>query len=128
MKVLAVAALVVSGLCALSPARAEQLEGDQIRGLVAGKTVLLSTPYGLELPLRYRANGVVAGDVSGFTLAKMFAPKEEGRWWVDGSRLCQQWKSWYDGKTLCFTIRKTGDRTIDWVRQDGYSGSARIEG
>lgn len=110
------------------PARADTLDGGAVRDLVAGRTVHLSTPYGIELPLRYRADGVVSGDISGFRLARMFAPKEEGRWWVDGQRLCQQWKSWYDGKTLCFTIRKTGQSTIAWTRQDGYSGTARIGG
>lgn len=110
------------------PASAEQLSGDRIRDVVAGKTVLLSTPYGIELPLRYRSDGVVAGDISGFTLARIFSPKEEGRWWVDRQNLCQQWTSWYDGKTLCFTIRKTGERTISWTRQDGLKGTARIRG
>jgi hypothetical protein len=120
-------ALAAVWVSAGSPAVAEDLDGEAIRDLVAGKTVYLRN-YGLELPLRYRADGVVSGDISGLSIARMFAPKEQGRWWVDGQRLCQQWTSWYDGKVLCFTIRKTGERSISWTRQDGFSGKARIEG
>lgn len=120
----AIAAISIS---AVSPAAAEELDGEAIRDLVAGKTVYLRS-YGLELPLRYGADGVVSGDISGISMARMFAPREKGKWWVDGRQLCQQWTSWYDGKTLCFTIRKTGERSISWTRQDGFSGKARIEG
>ncbi len=61
-------------------------------------------------------------------MAKMLAPKETGSWWVKGPKLCQKWKSWYDGKTLCFTINKTGKSTISWKRDDGLAGTARIRG
>jgi hypothetical protein len=102
------------------------LDGEAVRALVGGKRVLLKTPYGVELPLRYGADGSVEGDVSGIALASMFAPRETGRWWIDGNQLCQQWPSWYDGKALCFTVTQTGERSIAWVRQDGLSGTARI--
>lgn len=116
------ASVVLSG----GSAGAQELDGDGITSLIASKAVYLSTPYGVELPLRYGADGQVVGDVSGISLASMFAPKETGRWWVDGSKLCQQWPSWYDGKTLCFTVTKTGDASISWVRDDGLNGTARI--
>jgi hypothetical protein len=123
-----VAACVMVGLgTALLPASAQELEGEAIRELVSGKTVHLRS-YGLEMPLRYGTNGVVSGDISGISIARMFAPKEQGKWWIEGRQLCQQWKSWYEGKTLCFTIRKTGERSISWTRQDGFSGEARIDG
>lgn len=77
---------------------------------------------------RYGADGQVTGDASGFKLAGMFAPKETGKWWVEGEKLCQKWQSWYDGKTLCFTVRRTGKAFISWTRDDGLSGTARIEG
>ncbi|MDZ7602714.1 MAG: hypothetical protein U1A06_15185, partial [Hoeflea sp.] len=60
----AAAFALLVGLWAV-PAAAEQLAGNGIRDFVAGKTVLLSTPYGIELPLRYGSDGVVAGDISG---------------------------------------------------------------
>jgi hypothetical protein len=110
------------------PAAAAPVTGEGLRKLVAGRTVHLSTPYGIELPLRYQRDGRVSGDISGFRLARLFAPRETGRWWVDNDRLCQQWQSWYEGKTFCFTIRTAGEGRIRWIRDDGYSGSARIEG
>jgi hypothetical protein len=121
-----VSALAVS----LSPlaANAEQLSGNQLKQFVNGKRVFLATPFGGEFPLNYKSTGVVTGDGTALGLGKFFAPTESGRWWVKGQNLCQQWPTWYDGKTTCFRIRKTGDSSLNWVRDDGRSGKARIEG
>jgi hypothetical protein len=119
---LALAALVAA------PAAAQTLEGADIESLIGDKRVLLSTPYGLELPLRYSAGGEVTGDISGFSMASMFTPSETGSWWVDGDQLCQQFPTWYDGETFCFAIEQTGERSISWKRNDGLEGTARIEG
>ena len=108
------------------PAHSAPLDGDGIKSLIGGKKVYLSTPYGLEFPLQYMANGQVRGDASGFSLASMMAPKETGSWWVKGEKLCQKWPSWYKGKTICFTIQQTGKAKIAWTRDDGMSGTARI--
>ncbi len=82
------------------PAVAQDLAGDALKSFIGGKTINLRTPYGLELPLVYRSNGQVTGDVSGFTMARMFAPRETGKWWVQGERLCQQWPT-------CMTARRS---------------------
>lgn len=121
-------ALALSFAALATAASAEELAGDRLRQAIEGRTVFLSTPYGLELPLRYERDGQVTGDVSGFRLAAMFAPRETGRWWIDGSRLCQQWPTWYDGETACFTIRMEGDNSLSWTRNDGLQGTARIQG
>ena len=121
--VIACAAMVLA-LGAL-PAKAD-LPGDEIKKLVSGKRVFLSVPLGGEFPLRYTPNGVVAGSGDGVGLGKFMQPTDAGRWWVADNKLCQQWKSWYDGKTFCFTITKTGPNTIAWKRDDGYAGTARI--
>lgn len=109
-------------------ANAEQLAGNQLKQFVNGKRVFLATPFGGEFPLNYKSTGVVTGDGTALGLGKFFAPTESGRWWVKGENLCQQWPTWYDGKTTCFQIRKTGERSLNWVRDDGRSGKARIEG
>lgn len=119
-----VAATALAGVGAASANT--PVKGEELRNLIGGKRVHLRTPYGVELPLRYRADGKVEGDVSRIALASMFAPRETGQWWVDGDRLCQQWPSWYDGKRLCFTVTPTGEGRIAWVREDGLSGTARI--
>ena len=105
---------------------AEELEGLEIKKLIAGKTVRLTTPFGIALPLRYRTDGVVVGDVSGISAASMFAPKEAGRWWVDDDSLCQKWPTWYKGRQFCFKITSLGEGRISWLRNDGTSGTARI--
>lgn len=124
------AALASALLSALSlnagGAAAEQLDGPEIKKMIAGRTVLLSTPFGIALPLRYRTDGVVVGDVSGISAASMFTPKEEGRWWVKDDSLCQKWPSWYKGRQFCFKITSLGERRISWLRDDGASGTARI--
>lgn len=122
--------VALAGGIALSsmPVAAETLGGDDLRQLVSGKRIYLATPFGGEFPLNYRPSGSVTGDGTALGLGKYFAPKETGQWWVDGKRLCQKWPSWYDGKTTCFTISVTGNRTLRWVRDDGRSGKARIEG
>ena len=53
-------------------------------------------------------------------------PKDRGRWWVSGNKVCQKWQQWYDGRTFCFTVAKLSDSRIRWVRDDGKSGVARI--
>ena len=110
------------------PANADQLSGSELKQFVNGKRVYLATPFGSEFPLNYKRTGVVTGDDSALGLGKFFAPTESGRWWVRGENLCQQWPTWYDGKATCFRIKKTGAQSLDWVRDDGRSGKARIEG
>lgn len=109
-------------------AHAEFLSGDQIKGLIGGKRVYLATSYGIEFPMKYGSNGRVTGDGTGTALGRYFAPKETGQWWVAGDRMCQRFPTWYDGRRFCFQLRKTGAGKLEWVRDDGYRGTARIAG
>lgn len=120
------AMLLLSALCLTAEAAAEQLDSPKIKKLIAGETVRLNTPFGIGLPLRYRKDGVVVGDVSGISAASMFAPKEEGRWWIEDNSLCQKWPSWYKGRQFCFKITSLGERRISWLRDDGARGTARV--
>lgn len=110
----------------VAPVAAQNLNGEAIRDFIAGEQVYLATPYGVEFPLFYAADGSVTGDGSGTGLGKFFAPRETGEWWVEGANLCQQFPTWYDGKATCFTIEQTGENTLAWVRDDGMEGTARI--
>ncbi len=83
-------------------------------------------PFGGEIPLTYRANGVVDGTGEAAGLGKYMTPTDKGRWWVSGSKLCQQWTEWYKGRTFCFTVAKLSSNRIRWVRDDGKSGVARV--
>ena len=126
-RVMALVVLFAASVAAPTSSTAEPLSGDAVKKLVGGKRVYLSTPYGVELPLQYRTNGSVRGDVSGISIASMFTPRETGKWWIAGNQLCQQWPTWYDGRKFCFTIEPRGENAISWQRDDGMTGTARIE-
>tara|TARA_R110002020_G_scaffold5971_22_gene24698 strand:- start:3648 stop:4043 length:396 start_codon:yes stop_codon:yes gene_type:complete len=122
------AAALLMAFAAPLPAAAEQLMGEELKQFVNGKRVYLATPFGGEFPLNYKTSGTVTGDGTALGLGKFLAPKETGRWWVEGESLCQQWPTWYDGKPSCFRITRTGDQSLTWQRDDGRTGTARIEG
>ncbi len=117
------AGMLVLALCL--PASATKLSGPEVRDMVVTGTVFLETGFG-DFPLRYDQAGRVTGDGTALGLARFFAPRETGRWWVDGDQLCQQWPSWYRGRTFCFNIILTGADKFRWVRDDGYAGNGRI--
>lgn len=107
-------------------AAAETLAGPRLKSFIAGKRVYLAVPLGGEIPLTYRTNGVVDGSGEAAGLGRYMTPRDSGRWWVAGNRVCQKWQQWYDGKTFCFTVTKLSDNRIRWVRDDGKSGVARL--
>lgn len=109
------------------PALAETLSGSALKSFISGKRIYLAVPLGGEIPLTYRANGVVDGSGEAAGLGRYMTPTDQGRWWVAGSRLCQKWQQWYDGRTFCFTVTKLGPDRIRWLRDDGKSGVARLK-
>lgn len=109
-----------------SPVWAKYLSGNEINRLISGQQVLLQTNWG-SFPLRYGTSKQVTGNGTALGLARFFAPKETGRWWVKSDRLCQQFPTWYSGKTFCFSLEKAGAKKLRWRRDDGYSGTAVIK-
>lgn len=107
-------------------AAAEVLAGQTLKSFMSGKRVYLAVPLGGEIPLNYRPGGVVDGSGEAAGLGKYMTPKDKGRWWVSGNRVCQKWQQWYDGRTFCFTVAKLSETRIRWVRDDGKSGIARV--
>ena len=106
-------------------ATAEFMKPGDIRKTITGVRIMLQFPFG-EFPLTYRPDGTVTGDGTKVGLGRFFAPRETGKWWIEGNRLCQQWPTWYEGEVFCFQLQKTGDRSLFWLRDDGESGKARI--
>jgi len=104
------------------------LSGEELRQAISGKTVYLNIS-GFELPIRYAANGRMSGKMN--TVAASFSrgdgSSDTGKWWVADDHLCQQWSSWMDGKTYCYKLTLRGT-TVEWIRDDGHTGTARIGG
>jgi hypothetical protein len=120
------AAITLTALPAI--AEPTQLAGDELRNAVSGKTVYLNVS-GFELPIRYNANGRMSGKMG--TVAASFSrgdgASDSGKWWVENDQLCQKWTSWMDGKSYCYKLTQNG-ASVQWVRNDGHSGTARIGG
>ena len=102
------------------------IAGDDLRRAISGKRVYLAVPFGGEFPLFYRNDGRVDGSGEAVGLGRYLKPSDSGRWWVDGSKLCQKWQTWYDGRVFCFTVTPKGPGRIAWTRDDGESGIARL--
>ncbi|WP_439571982.1 hypothetical protein [Phreatobacter sp.] len=127
----AIFAFVVSAAAAAAPltaAHANPMSGEDIRRDIAGRNIFLATPFGGEFPLNYRPGGRVDGDGEALGLGRWLAPRDTGRWWIDGDRLCQRFQRWYDGATSCFRLTRTGPNALRWLRDNGQTGTARIGG
>lgn len=118
--------IVLATLFAAQSAQAATFSADEIRSDIVGHTIYLATPLGGEFPLNYRPGGQVDGDGEALGIGRWVQPNDTGRWWIDGNRLCQQFDNWYNGSPMCFTLTRTGDRSLDWLRDNGESGTARI--
>jgi hypothetical protein len=129
LNVLSAALLVAMSMATAADAELQNLSGAEVREIVAGKTVFLETPYGVELPIRYRANGTMTG--SGHKIANLVSANgktvDRGRWWIKGNRLCQKWNDWLNGKSLCFRLKLEGKK-VYWRANNGHQGTARIGG
>lgn len=110
----------------VTPSYATNLSGSQIKDMIKNKKVSLETSWG-SFPLNYRSNMRVTGDGTGLGLARFFAPKETGRWWIASNQLCQKFPTWYNGRTFCFSIQRIDNNRIRWQRSDGYSGTATVK-
>ncbi len=127
-----IGALVLAACVALPalPAAAESvtLAGDELRQAISGKTVYLNVS-GFELPIVYSPNGRMKGTMG--TVAASFSQgngaSDRGKWWVENDQLCQKWTSWMDGQSYCYKLTRDGNQ-VQWLRNDGRSGTARIGG
>jgi hypothetical protein len=121
------AAFLAFGGSALAGDDATVLTGSKLREAISGKTVYLMTPIGAEIPIRYRSNGTIHGKISS-SLAALGGESvnaDTGRWWIVREQVCQQWKNWAGSRSHCYKFRTAGSN-VQWRRNDGQSGTARI--
>ena len=120
------AATIIAIAFLAGEASAQPLSGDELKAAIAGRHIYLAIPFGGEFPLHYRPNGRVDGISPKSLLARLDPTTDSGKWWVEGKNLCQQWQVWYRQARYCFTIELTGPKSLNWTRNDGLSGTARI--
>ncbi|MDA7949577.1 MAG: hypothetical protein MPJ78_19150 [Hyphomicrobiaceae bacterium] len=117
-------------LCALGAgathAESHNLEGAALEKAVAGKIVYMSDSAG-TVPIHYKADKTMSGKLQMVTaVLAVTAPKrDQGKWWVQGDRLCQRWNRWLDAKTHCYKLKRDGNNVL-WERNDGRKGKARV--
>jgi hypothetical protein len=113
---------------AAASAEPTSLAGDELRRAVSGKTVHLNVS-GFELPIRYAAGGRMSGKMGAgaASLSLHERVSDTGRWWIKDDQLCQRWTSWMEGKSYCYKLTRQG-KTVQWVRNDGRSGTAWLGG
>lgn len=122
--VLGIFALATAGF-AQSPGDAP-ISGRDIKPLIEGRRIYLKVPAGGEFPLYYRPGGVVDGTGKAAGLGIFARVSDEGKWWVSGDQLCQQWQTYENGKRFCFRLYQRDDGQLFWHRDDGLKGLARI--
>lgn len=118
--------LMTLTLSAMTSAANERFTADDIREDIIGKRIYLAVPLGGEFPLNYRENGQVDGSGEALGLGRFAKPNDQGRWWIKGDRLCQQFTSWYKGAPMCFELQRLNDKQLKWTRDNGETGTARI--
>ena len=119
------AIVIVAAACA--PAWADQpMKAADIQRDIIGKRIYLAAPFGGELPLHYNPGGQVDGSGEAIGLGKWLKPNDTGKWWISGDKLCQQFKTWYNGAKMCFDLNRKSATSVLWRRDDGESGVARI--
>lgn len=109
-----------------SQATAERYSAQDIRDGIVGRRIFLAVPFGGEFPLNYRRGGSVDGNGEALGLGRFAKPNDTGNWWIESDRLCQKFRSWYDGRPMCFDLYRIDDKRLKWIRNDGKSGTARI--
>ncbi len=109
-----------------SQAMAERYSAQDIRDGIVGRRIFLAVPFGGEFPLNYRRGGSVDGNGEALGLGRFAKPNDTGNWWIESDRLCQKFRSWYDGRPMCFDLYRIDDKRLKWIRNDGKSGTARI--
>jgi hypothetical protein len=101
-----------------------ELGEENLKAMVAGKTVHLETPLGVAIPITFHGNGLMSGK-AGVLEYFLGAQVDRGRWWVRDGKLCQKWFKWLDAQPSCMRLKQDGDKII-WRRDDGLSGTATI--
>ena len=104
---------------------AELLSGAMLRQNIPGARIQLDTPLGSVIPIAYGEDGSLQGR-AGAVAFFLGAQRDRGKWWVEGSKLCHRWNTWFNGRVNCVRVYREADNRIEWVDQDGERGTGAI--
>lgn len=116
--------LWVDGFAGKSQA-GEPLSGETLRQQIPGAKIQVDTPLGSVVPVSYGADGTLEGK-AGAVAFFLGSPKDRGKWWIEGSKLCQRWNTWFNGRTNCARVFRTAENRIEWIDQDGDKGTGTV--
>ncbi|HRY05911.1 MAG TPA: SH3 domain-containing protein [Hyphomicrobiaceae bacterium] len=133
MQKLVAKSIGVSALCTLvvfvapvgAAFAAEPLSGDTLRKRIPGAKIQVDTPLGSVVPVSYGADGTLEGK-AGAVAFFLGSQKDRGKWWIEGSKLCQRWNTWFNKRTNCARVFRTAENRIEWIDQDGDKGTGTI--
>lgn len=120
--------LLAAGLAIAAADRAravEGLSGAMLRDQLPGAQINLDTPLGSVIPITFGADGTLEGR-AGAVAFFLGAQQDRGKWWVEGSKLCQQWNTWFDGRKNCVQVFRTHGNRIEYIDKDGDKGTGTI--
>ncbi len=100
------------------------LNGEALRATFTGSLLELDSPIGTTIPVRFGADGLVAGN-AGALGPVLGAVRDRGRWRVAGDKLCLKFFRWFDAKERCLDITMDGTR-LTWVDTSGERGTATL--
>lgn len=104
---------------------AEPLSGDTLRQQIPGAKIQIDTPLGSVIPVSYGADGSLEGK-AGAVAFFLGSQRDSGKWWIQGSKLCQRWDTWFNGRVNCVRVYQSADNRIEWIDQDGEKGTGTI--
>jgi GntR family transcriptional regulator/MocR family aminotransferase len=97
----------------LDPNDAGLLNGEKLRAVLPGATILYKTFYGDPCTIELHADGRMVGR-AGFANEDC----DEGRWWIEDDRYCRQWDHWSYGEKGSYQVT-LHDNVLRWWRPGG---------
>lgn len=113
-------------LAAPAPAPASDVTGKELLSVLPGKTILGSNSKCKTIT--YNVMPIAAGAEKGDITIDCDGRKDDGKWWVDGDKLCKQFNNFSGGNKFCFDVKKDGSGELAFYRAwDGTKTNMRLK-
>lgn len=122
------AAVIAFGAFALAvpaPATASDVTGKELLSVLPGKTILSSNNKCDTIT--YMVMPIAAGAEKGDITIDCDGRKDDGKWWVDGDKLCKQFNNFSGGNKFCFDVKKDDSGEMAFYRADGSKTKMRLK-